>query len=192
MAFALLLVLLVRLAIVVPAFAYLFPVLVDAQPAFQLLGAALLLRRRVPLAFLFAQGFKFLLQGSRRPRPADRLPAQAVAPLHRTVRARELSTPGQRSGLGTADDSSTGNPADGDVPDPRRGTTVRSAKILFNYPERAVALPPAHDRTSAGGIRAGRSLAGNDANKESLLVSCTACRIPALSSNVTQQRDYFK
>src|ERR1700677_285876 len=63
MTFALLLVLLVGLAIMLPAFAHLLPVLVDAQPAFQLLGAALLLRRRVPLAFLFAQGFKFLLQG---------------------------------------------------------------------------------------------------------------------------------
>jgi hypothetical protein len=37
------------------------PVLVDAQPAFQLLGAAPLLRGRVPLALLFAQEFKFLL-----------------------------------------------------------------------------------------------------------------------------------
>src|SRR5580692_12792270 len=63
MAFALLLVLLVGFAIVLPAFAHLRPVLVDAQPAFQLLGTALLLRRGVPFAFLLAQGFKFLLQG---------------------------------------------------------------------------------------------------------------------------------
>src|SRR5690348_16929229 len=46
-----------------PPFAHLRPVLVDAQTAFQLLGAALLLRRRVPFALLLAQGFKFLLQG---------------------------------------------------------------------------------------------------------------------------------
>src|SRR5262245_942772 len=60
---ALLLLLPVGLTIVLPAFAHLRPVLVDAQPAFQFLGAALLLRRRVPFALLFAQGFKFLLQG---------------------------------------------------------------------------------------------------------------------------------
>jgi hypothetical protein len=52
---ALLLVLLVGLAILVPAFAHLRPVLVDAQPAFQLLGAALLFRGRVAFALLFAQ-----------------------------------------------------------------------------------------------------------------------------------------
>jgi len=62
MAYALLLVLLVGLAILIPAFAHLCPVLVDAQAAFQLLGAALLLRSRVPFTLLFAQGFKFLLQ----------------------------------------------------------------------------------------------------------------------------------
>ena len=61
MACALLLVLLFGLAILVPAFAHLRPVLVDAQPVFQLLGAAPLLRGRVPLALLFAQEFKFLL-----------------------------------------------------------------------------------------------------------------------------------
>src|SRR5271169_4416902 len=58
-----LLVLLVGFAILIPVFAHLRPVLVDAQPAFQLLGAALLLGRRVPFTLLFAQGFKFLLQG---------------------------------------------------------------------------------------------------------------------------------
>jgi hypothetical protein len=61
MAFTRLLVLLVGLAILIAAFAYLRPVLVDAQPTFQLFGAALLLRRRVPFALLFAQGIKFLL-----------------------------------------------------------------------------------------------------------------------------------
>ena len=63
MACAFLVVLLAGLAILIPAFAHLRSVLVDAQPAFQLLSAALLLRRRVPLALLFAQGFKCLLQG---------------------------------------------------------------------------------------------------------------------------------
>ena len=63
MAFTRLLVLLVGLAILIAAFAYLRPVLVDAQPTFQLFGAALLLRRRVSFALLFAQGIKFLLQG---------------------------------------------------------------------------------------------------------------------------------
>src|SRR5271156_1409656 len=63
MACALLLVLAVGLGILIAAFAHLRPVLVDAQPTFQLFGAALLLRRRVPFALLFAQGFKFLLEG---------------------------------------------------------------------------------------------------------------------------------
>jgi hypothetical protein len=63
LASAFLLVLPVDLAILLPPFAHLRPVLVDAQPAFQLLGAALLLRRRVPFALLLAQGFRFLLQG---------------------------------------------------------------------------------------------------------------------------------
>src|SRR5689334_20470470 len=63
MACALLLVLLVGLAILIPAFAHLRPVLVDTQPALQLLGATLLLWRRVPFALLFAQRIKFLLQG---------------------------------------------------------------------------------------------------------------------------------
>ena len=58
---ALLLFLPVGLAIPVPAFAFLGIVLVHAQPTFQLLGAALLLGRLVPLAL--AQGLKFLLQG---------------------------------------------------------------------------------------------------------------------------------
>jgi hypothetical protein len=62
MACALFLVLLVGLVILIP-FAHLRPVFVNAQPAFQLLGAALLLRRRMPFALLLAQGFKFLLQG---------------------------------------------------------------------------------------------------------------------------------
>ena len=60
---ALLLFLAVGLAIMVPAFAFLGAVLVDAQPTFQLLGAALLLGRFVPLALLLTQGLKFLLQG---------------------------------------------------------------------------------------------------------------------------------
>jgi len=60
---ALLLFLPVGLAIPVPAFAFLGIVLVHAQPTFQLLGAALLLERLVPLALALAQGLKFLLQG---------------------------------------------------------------------------------------------------------------------------------
>src|ERR1700677_158388 len=63
MACALFLVLAVGLAILLPAFMHLCPVLVDTQPAFQLLGATLLLRRRMPFALLFAQGFKLLPQG---------------------------------------------------------------------------------------------------------------------------------
>jgi hypothetical protein len=51
---ALLLVLLVSLAILISAFANFGAVLIDAQPAFQLLGAALLLGRRVPFALLLA------------------------------------------------------------------------------------------------------------------------------------------
>jgi hypothetical protein len=52
----------VGLAIVLPALAHLGPVLIDAQPALQLLGAALLLRRRVPFALLLAQRVKFRLE----------------------------------------------------------------------------------------------------------------------------------
>jgi hypothetical protein len=52
---ALLLVLLVGLAILISAFTHLGAVLVDTQPAFQLLGATLLLGRRVPFALLLAQ-----------------------------------------------------------------------------------------------------------------------------------------
>jgi hypothetical protein len=62
-AMAAVLLLLVVLAILFPAFALLRPVLVDAQPALELLDAALLVRRQVPFALLFAQGFEFLLQG---------------------------------------------------------------------------------------------------------------------------------
>jgi hypothetical protein len=51
---ALLLVLPVGLAIPITAFAHLGAMLVNAQPAFQLLGAALLLGRRVPFALLLA------------------------------------------------------------------------------------------------------------------------------------------
>jgi hypothetical protein len=53
----------VGLAILVSAFALLGAVLIDAQPAFQLLGAALLFGRFVPFALLLAQGLKFVLQG---------------------------------------------------------------------------------------------------------------------------------
>jgi hypothetical protein len=53
----------VGLAIPVPAFAFGGAVLVDAEPAFQFLGAALLLGRLVPGTLLLAQGLKFLLQG---------------------------------------------------------------------------------------------------------------------------------
>jgi hypothetical protein len=42
-------------AILLPALAYLRPVLVDPQPVFQLLGPALLVRRRVPFALLLVQ-----------------------------------------------------------------------------------------------------------------------------------------
>lgn len=49
---ALLLVLLVGLPIPISAFAHLGAVLVDTQPAFQLLGTALLLGRRVPFPLL--------------------------------------------------------------------------------------------------------------------------------------------
>ena len=54
---------LVVLAMLISPFALLRPALVDAQPAFQLLGAALLVRRQVPFALLFAQGFEFFPQG---------------------------------------------------------------------------------------------------------------------------------
>jgi len=54
---------LVGLAILIPAFALLRLVLVDAQSAFQLLGTALLIWRQVPFALLLAQGFEFLPQG---------------------------------------------------------------------------------------------------------------------------------
>ncbi len=53
----------VFLAIVLAAIAHLGPVLIDAQPAFQLLGAALLLRRRVPFALLLAQRVELGLEG---------------------------------------------------------------------------------------------------------------------------------
>jgi len=51
---ALLLVLQVSLAILISAFAHLRAVLVDTEPTFQLLGAALLFGRRVPFALLLA------------------------------------------------------------------------------------------------------------------------------------------
>ena len=56
------LVLAVCLAIPLPAFARLRPVLIDVQPAFQLLGPALLLRYRVAFALLLAQCLEFILQ----------------------------------------------------------------------------------------------------------------------------------
>jgi hypothetical protein len=62
-AVALFLVLPVGLAILGPVFAHLGPVLIDVQPVFQLLGAALLLGRLVSLSLLLAQGLKFGLQG---------------------------------------------------------------------------------------------------------------------------------
>jgi hypothetical protein len=60
---AFLLILAVRLAILLPALSHLGPVLVHPQPALQLLGAALLLRRRVPFALLLSQRIEFLLEG---------------------------------------------------------------------------------------------------------------------------------
>jgi Bacterial archaeo-eukaryotic release factor family 2 len=57
------LVLAVGLAVLFAALANLSPVLIDAQPALQLLGAALFLRRRVPLALLLTQRVEFRLQG---------------------------------------------------------------------------------------------------------------------------------
>jgi hypothetical protein len=62
-----LLVLAVCLAIVLPALAYPGPVLIHAQPALQLLRAALLLGRRVPFALLLVQRIELLLQGADRP-----------------------------------------------------------------------------------------------------------------------------
>src|SRR5580704_5331257 len=56
------LVLTVCLAILFPALARFGAVLIDAQPALQLLGPALLLRRRVAFALLLAQRVEFLLQ----------------------------------------------------------------------------------------------------------------------------------
>jgi hypothetical protein len=55
------LVLAVGLAIALPAFARIGPVLIDVQPAFELLGPALLLRRRVAFALLLAQRVEFIL-----------------------------------------------------------------------------------------------------------------------------------
>jgi hypothetical protein len=50
-----LLILPVGLAILISAFTHLGAMLIDTQPAFQLLGAALFLGRRVPFALLLAQ-----------------------------------------------------------------------------------------------------------------------------------------
>jgi hypothetical protein len=60
---AFLLILAVCLAILLPAVAHLGSVLIDPQMALELLGAALLLRRRVALALLLVQRVEFLLQG---------------------------------------------------------------------------------------------------------------------------------
>jgi hypothetical protein len=49
-------------AILIPAFLHLGAVLVDAKPAFQLLGPAPLLVRGVPFALLLPQGLQFFLQ----------------------------------------------------------------------------------------------------------------------------------
>src|ERR1700722_17930778 len=57
------LILAVGLAVLLAALAHLGPVLIDAQPALQLLGAALLLRRRVPFALLLVQRVEFLPEG---------------------------------------------------------------------------------------------------------------------------------
>jgi hypothetical protein len=59
---AFLLILAVCLAILLPALSHLGPVLIHTQAALQLLGAALLLRRRVPFALLLAQRIEFLLE----------------------------------------------------------------------------------------------------------------------------------
>jgi hypothetical protein len=59
MAGALFFILAVCLAILLPALAHLGSVLIDAQPALQFLGAALLPRRRVPFALLLAQRIEF-------------------------------------------------------------------------------------------------------------------------------------
>jgi hypothetical protein len=56
---AFLLVLAVCLAIVLPPVGHLGPVVINAEPALQLPGAALLLRRRVPLALLLAERVEF-------------------------------------------------------------------------------------------------------------------------------------
>ncbi len=66
---AFLLILAVCLAILLPALAHLGPVLIDAQPALQLLGAPLFLRRRVPFALLLVQRIEFLPESviTRRP-----------------------------------------------------------------------------------------------------------------------------
>src|ERR1700683_2857246 len=59
----LLIVVAVGLAILFPPLAHFGPVLVDVQPVLQLLGTALLLRRRVPFSLLLVQRVEFLLQG---------------------------------------------------------------------------------------------------------------------------------
>jgi hypothetical protein len=60
---AFLIVLAVFLAILFPALAHFGPVLVDVQPVLQLLGTALLFRRRVSFFLLLVQRVEFLLQG---------------------------------------------------------------------------------------------------------------------------------
>ena len=60
---AFLLILAICLAILLSALPHLGPVFIDVQPAFQLLGPALLLRRRVPFALLLAQRIEFRLEG---------------------------------------------------------------------------------------------------------------------------------
>jgi len=57
------LLLLAVLAIGFPALAYLGLMLIGVQPTLKLLGAALLLRRRMPLTFLLVERVEFFLQG---------------------------------------------------------------------------------------------------------------------------------
>jgi hypothetical protein len=57
------LILTILLAVLLPPVLHLLAVLVDPQPAFQLLGAALFLRGRVPFFLLPVQRLKLTFQG---------------------------------------------------------------------------------------------------------------------------------
>jgi hypothetical protein len=86
--------LLVVLAILFPAIALLRPLLVDAQPALELLDAALLVRRQVPFALLFAQGFEFPLQGViTRPGRFGRIGHGRTSMSYRACRVGEAGDP---------------------------------------------------------------------------------------------------